>query len=219
MPNKSTGQASVDRHRSIRLTEVIQLEWLNTDPMITTAPRGRIVRIKAVLTTDHPSMFPYGLQSLASTCTRYTQQLFVGSASTDQASDLCTLEVLQARHFVNMVSIHTLPEDDASSTWSSTRSVPTKVLHPEDDGHGLDFTPYPPSLMSTMMDQRLMVRPTTKGNSASSIMMIGLRVGHTKRKNIKEGYTPKTSTTPSTWWGTNKYSRPQAPMWLSLWQT
>ena len=48
-----------------------------------------------------------------------------------------------ARHFVNMVSIRTLPEDKTNSTDSSTGSVPTEVLHPEDKGYDLDLPLYP----------------------------------------------------------------------------
>ena len=48
------------------------------------------------------------------------------------------------RHFVNMVSIRTLPDDKATSTNSSTGSVPTEVLHPEDEDYDLDLPPYPP---------------------------------------------------------------------------
>jgi hypothetical protein len=47
-------------------------------------------------------------------------------------------------HFVNMVSIRTLPDDKATSTNSSTGSVPTEVLHPEDEDYNLDLPPYPP---------------------------------------------------------------------------
>jgi len=43
-----------------------------------------------------------------------------------------------------MVSIRTLPEDKSSSTSSSTGSVPTEVLHPEDEDYDLDLPPYPP---------------------------------------------------------------------------
>lgn len=46
-------------------------------------------------------------------------------------------------HFVNMVSIHTLPEDDTASTNSSIGFVPTEVLHPEDEDYDLDLLPYP----------------------------------------------------------------------------
>jgi len=42
-----------------------------------------------------------------------------------------------------MVSIRTLPEDKSSSTSSSIGSVPTEVLHPEDEDFDLDLPPYP----------------------------------------------------------------------------
>ena len=44
-----------------------------------------------------------------------------------------------------MVSIRTLPDDKATSTNSSTGSVPTEVLHPEDEDYDLDLPPYPSS--------------------------------------------------------------------------
>ena len=49
-----------------------------------------------------------------------------------------------ARRFVNMVSIRVLPDNKATSTNSSTGSVPTEVLHPEDEDYDLDLPPYPP---------------------------------------------------------------------------
>ena len=42
-----------------------------------------------------------------------------------------------------MVSIRTLPEDKTNSTNSSTGSVPTEVLRPEDEDYDLDLPPYP----------------------------------------------------------------------------
>jgi hypothetical protein len=47
-----------------------------------------------------------------------------------------------ARHFVNMVSIHTLMEGNTTSTNSSMGSVPNEVLHPEDEDYDLDLPPY-----------------------------------------------------------------------------
>jgi len=43
-----------------------------------------------------------------------------------------------------MVSIRVLPDDKATSTNSSTGSVPTEVLHSEDENYDLDLPPYPP---------------------------------------------------------------------------
>jgi hypothetical protein len=56
--------------------------------------------------------------------------------------------VRPARHFVNMVSVRTLPEDNTASTNSSTGSVPTEVLRPEDEVYDLDLLPYPPRVFS-----------------------------------------------------------------------
>jgi hypothetical protein len=50
-----------------------------------------------------------------------------------------------------------------------------------------------------MTNQWLMARPMIKGNSVNIIMLIRLSVVHTKRKNFKEDYTPKTSTMPLIW--------------------
>jgi len=41
-----------------------------------------------------------------------------------------------------MVSIRVLPDDEATSTNSSTGSVPTEVLHSEDEDYDLDLPPY-----------------------------------------------------------------------------
>ena len=43
-----------------------------------------------------------------------------------------------------MVSIRVLPDDKATSTNSNTGSVPTEVLHSEDEDYDLDLPPYPP---------------------------------------------------------------------------
>jgi len=43
-----------------------------------------------------------------------------------------------------MVSIHVLPNDQVSSTNSSTGSVPTEVINSEDEDYDLDLPPYPP---------------------------------------------------------------------------
>ena len=56
--------------------------------------------------------------------------------------------VRPARHFINMVSVHTLPEDNTASTNSSTGSVPTEVLCPEDEDYDLDLPHIPPGFLS-----------------------------------------------------------------------
>jgi len=43
-----------------------------------------------------------------------------------------------------MVTIRELPNDRASSTNSSTGSVPTEVINSEDEDYDLDLPPYPP---------------------------------------------------------------------------
>jgi len=43
-----------------------------------------------------------------------------------------------------MVSIRTLPEVKSDSTKSSIGSIPTEVLHPEDEDYDLDLPPYSP---------------------------------------------------------------------------
>jgi len=88
-----------------------------------------------------------------------------------------------------MVFVRTLPEDNTASTNSSTGSVPTKVLHPEDKVYDLDLPPYPPGfprfpvfpprrgdlvLMSATMNQSSMEKPMSKGSSTSSATPIML---------------------------------------------
>ena len=91
--------------------------------------------------------------------------------------------VRPARHFVNIVSVHTRPEDNTASTNSSTSSVPTEVLHPEDEDYDLDLLPYPPGFprfpvfplveeiwlsMSATMNQSSMEKPMIRDSSASN---------------------------------------------------
>jgi len=57
-----------------------------------------------------------------------------------------------------MVSIRILPDDKSSSTNSSTGSVPTEILHPEDEDYDLDLPPYPPGF------SRFLVFPPRRGD-------------------------------------------------------
>jgi hypothetical protein len=76
----------------------------------------------------------------------------MGPTERDHVSNLYLLDIPRPSpgNVVNMVrvwehhegSIHTLPEDDDSST-RSTRSVHTKAEHLEDDRYDLDPLPYP----------------------------------------------------------------------------
>ena len=123
-----------------------------------------------------------------------------------------------------MVSVHTLLEDNTASMNSSLGSVPTEVLHPEDEDYDLDLPPYPRvfpasqfsplakeiwSSMSAMTNQSLMGKPIIKGSSASSATPIVLSDG---QKNSNDNWSLTTSMMLSTWWETNQYSRPQALM-------
>jgi len=88
-----------------------------------------------------------------------------------------------------MVSIRTLPDDKATNTNSSTGSVPTEILHHEDEDYCLDLPPYPrvflafPSFhldeeiwfsTSAMTNQLLTAKPTNKDNSTNSATPIVL---------------------------------------------
>ena len=57
-----------------------------------------------------------------------------------------------------MVSIHTLPDNNTASTHSSTGSVPTEVLHLEDEDYDMDPPPYPLSF------SRFLVFPLQRGD-------------------------------------------------------
>lgn len=88
-------------------------------------------------------MFPHGLRNSASLVAQRAQLLFVDSTPTDQVLGHRTPDASRAHHFVNMVFVHTLPKDGTSSIGSSTGSIPTEVLHLEDDDYDMDFPPYP----------------------------------------------------------------------------
>ena len=104
-----------------RPTRVATHERLETSLMITSTTTGRTVKLK---TASPDPNFPHGLRNAADQFSRHTQSLFgnMGSSPSRNRRVAC--------HFVNMVSIHTLPEDKSSRTNSSTGSVPTEVLHP-----------------------------------------------------------------------------------------
>jgi hypothetical protein len=101
---------------------------------VTATPKGRTVKLK---TTSPDKDFPHGLSNAADQVSRHTRSLF-------RKTGLSPWQARRtARHFINMVSIHTLLEDKTNSTNSSTCSVPTEVLHPEDEDYDLDLPPYP----------------------------------------------------------------------------
>ena len=97
-----------------------------------------------------------------------------------------------------MVSICTLLEDKATSTNSSTGSVPIEVLHPEDEDYDLDLSLYPwvfPTFQSFHLDEEIwsstsamtnqlsMAKPTNKDSSANSATPIVLSDEQMRRGN------------------------------------
>ena len=134
---------------SRRPTRVATHERLETSLTITSTTAGRTVKIK---TASSDLNFPHGLSNAADQFLRHTQSLF-GNMGLSPSQNRRI-----ARHFVNMVSIRTLPEDKTSSTNSSMGSVPTEVLHPEDEDYDLDLPPYPPGF------SRFLVFPPRRGD-------------------------------------------------------
>jgi len=127
-PDQATSTNFFD---SCRPTRVITHEQLETSLTITSTPAGRPIKLKTAQDQNHP----YGLSNSADHYSRHTQSLFSRAGlSPGQSSQT-------ARHYVNMVSIRVLPDDKATSTNSSTGSVPTKVLHSEDEDYDLDLPP------------------------------------------------------------------------------
>lgn len=100
---------------------------------------------------EDPRAFPYGLANSASEYVHHIPHLFMDPMERDHVSDLHILDLPQppSHHIVNMVvieeapqiSVHTLHVDGSSSTRSSTGSVHTEVLHPEDNDYDLYLPP------------------------------------------------------------------------------
>jgi len=131
-PDQAPTSNFFDSHRP---TRVATQERLETSLTITSIAAGRTVKLK---TASPNRNFPHGLSNVANQFSRHTQSLF-GNMGLSPSQNRPA-----ARHFVNLVSICTLPQDNSSSTNSSTGSVPTEVLHPEDEDYDLDLPPYPP---------------------------------------------------------------------------
>jgi len=131
-PDQASASNFFDSHRPTRVTTHKRLGMSLT---ITSTTVGWIVKLKIASTDQN---FPHGLSNAANQFSRHTQSLF------GKMSLLLSQNRRTARHFVNMVSIRTLPEDKSNSTNSSTGSVPNEVLHPEDEDYDLDLPPYPP---------------------------------------------------------------------------
>jgi len=128
-PNQATTTNFFD---SCRPTRVSTHERLETSLTITLTTAGRTVKLKTAFPDQN---CPYGLSNAADQFLQHTQSLF------EKAGLSLSQNRPPARHFVNMVSIRTLPKYKSSSTNSSTRSVPTKVLHPKDEDYDLDPPP------------------------------------------------------------------------------
>jgi len=126
--------APTDFFNSYRPTRVITHERLGTSLTITSSPSGRSVKLEANPEQD----YPYGLNNSAVLYSRHIQSLF------DEAGWLPKWSGRPARHYVNMVTIRELRDGQASSTNSSTGSVPTEVINSEDEDYDLDLPPYPP---------------------------------------------------------------------------
>jgi len=106
--------APTDSFDSCRPTRVVTHERLGTFLTITFTPTGWSVELKA----DPDQSPPYGLNNSAVHYSRHIQSLFNKAGwSLEQSSRL-------ARHYINMLSIQVLPDDQASSTNSSTASPP-----------------------------------------------------------------------------------------------
>jgi len=102
---------------------------------ITSTTAGRTVKSK---TASPDQNIPHGLSNAADQFSLHTNSLF-GKMGLSPGQT-CR----PARHFVNMVSIRILPDDKATSTNSSTGSVPIEVFDPKDEDYDLDLPPYPP---------------------------------------------------------------------------
>ena len=143
-PDQASASNFFDSHRP---THVTTHERLGTSLTITTTTVGRTVKFKIASPDQN---FPHGLSNAPDRFSRHTQSLF-GKMGLSLSQNRRT-----ARHFVNMVSIRTLPEDKSDNTDSSTGSVPTEVLHPEDEDYDLDLPPYPrvfPAFQSFHLDE------------------------------------------------------------------
>ena len=92
------------------------------------------------LSEQAPFVFAHGLCNLANLVSHHNRWLFANFEPVDSTLSQC---VQPAHHFINMVSLLTLPENNTVSMHSSTGTVPTEVLHPEDEDYDMDLPPYP----------------------------------------------------------------------------
>ena len=120
--------APADFFKSRRPTRVATHERLGTSLTITSTPSGRSVKLKK-------EDYPCGLNNSASLYSRHTQSVFSKAGWSPKRN---------GRHYVNMVTIRELRDGQASSTNSSTGSVPTEVINTEDEDYDLDLPSHPP---------------------------------------------------------------------------
>ena len=111
--------APTDFFNSYRPTRVVTHERLGTSLTISSTLLGWSVKLEA----DLKEGYPCGLNNSASLYSRHIQSLF------NEAGWLPKWSGRPARHYVNMVTIPELRDGQASSTNSSTGSVPTEVIN------------------------------------------------------------------------------------------
>ena len=102
-------------------------------------PGGQTVWTKAILQIRRYLVFPHGFRNSAALASRHTHRLFADSTPINPIPDQHTFGTHRTRHFVNMVSVQTLSENDTSSMQSSTSSVQTEVSHLEDEDYDMHF--------------------------------------------------------------------------------
>ena len=135
-----------------------------------------------------------------------------------------------ARHYVNMVTIRELRDGQASSTNSSTGSVPTEVINYEDEDYDLDLPPYPQVSLaswsfhlgvetsfstSAPTSRPSTEKQTSRGSSANSATLTAPDDAWTRNTNSHH----ITSPTLSIWSGISQSTKHQAPTWLLPWPT
>jgi len=114
-----------------------------------------------------------------------------------------------------MVRIRELRDGQASSTNSSTGSVPTEVINSEDEDYDLDLPPYPPGF------SLFLIFPPRRGDIVVNVSADEPAVdGETdeQRQLHEQRNTDRIiSATLSTWSGISQSIKRQAPMWPSPW--
>ena len=217
---QSDQAASIDSFDSCRPTRVVTHEQLGMSLTISSTPTGRSVKLK----TAPDQSPPYGINNSADHYSRHTQSLFNRAGWSPRQSSRA------ARHYVNMVSIQVLPNDKATSTNSSTGSVPTEVLNSEDEDYNMDLPPYPLGfscfpvfppqrgdlIFNVSNDEPVSTeKQTSRSSSANSAMPTALGDTRMRNGNLRR----ITSVMLLTWSGINQSTRHRALTWMLLWKT